>query len=67
LLKRLAQETGVTEAEIIRQAIDRQTTAILFPRRDLRVWQECDFIERSIRQGAVPVGQRWRREHLYER
>jgi hypothetical protein len=68
LLKRLARETGTAEAEIIRQAIDRQTKALLFPRRDLRAWQqERDFIRRLIEQGPVPGERRWRREDLYER
>jgi hypothetical protein len=68
LLKRLARETGAKEAEIIRQAIDRQAQTFLFPRRDLRAWQEeRDFINRLIQQGPLPGGRRWRREDLYER
>lgn len=68
LLKRLVRETGATEAEIIRQAIDRQTKTFLFSRRDLSAWQEeRDFINRLIQQGPLPGGRRWRREDLYER
>ena len=68
LLKRLARETGAKEAEIIRQAIDRQAQTFLFPRRDLRAWQEeRDFINRLIQQGPLPGGRRWRRKDLYER
>lgn len=68
LLKRLVRETGATEAEIIRQAIDHQTKTFLFPRRDLSAWQEeRDFISRLIQQGPLPGGRRWRREDLYER
>jgi hypothetical protein len=68
LLKRLARDKGVTEAEIIRQAIDRQTQSISLPRRDLEAWrQERAFIERMIQQGPVPGGRRWCREDLYER
>jgi hypothetical protein len=68
LLKRLARDAGVTEAEIIRQAIDRQTKVILFSHRDLNAWrQERAFIERLIQQGPVLGGRRWRREDLYER
>jgi len=68
LLKRLARETGAKEAEIIRQAIDRQAQTFLLPRRDLRAWQEeRDFINRLIQQGPLPGGRRWRREDLYER
>jgi hypothetical protein len=68
LLKQLARETGATEADLIRQAIDRQTKVLLFPRRDLKAWQqERDFIRRLIEQGPVPGERRWRREDLYER
>ena len=68
LLKRLVRETGATEAEIIRQAIDRQTKTFRFSRRDLSAWQEeRDFINRLIQQGPLPGVRRWRREDLYER
>jgi hypothetical protein len=68
LLKRLVRETGATEAEIIRQAIDRQAQTFLVSRRDLSAWQEeRDFINRLIQQGPLPGGRRWRREDLYER
>ena len=68
LLKRLARETGATEAEIIRQAIERQVKVLIFPRRDLSAWQEeRAFITQLIQQGPVPGGRTWRREDLYER
>ena len=68
LLKRLAREAGVTEAEIIRQAIDQQTETFLFPRWDMRARQEeRDFIGLLIQQGSVPGGRGWLREDLYER
>jgi hypothetical protein len=68
LLKRLVRETGATEAEIIRQAIDRQTKTFRFSRRDLSAWQEeRDFISRLIQQGPLPGVRRWRREDLYAR
>jgi len=67
-LKRLAQEAGVTEAEIIREAIDRHAGLFLLPRRDLTVWlREMAFIDDLIRQGPVPGGRTWRREELHER
>jgi hypothetical protein len=68
LLKRLAGETGMPEAEIIRQAIDRHAQSLRAPRRDLRAWaREREFIARLIEQGSVPGGRTWRREDLYER
>ena len=66
LIKRLVRETGVTEADIIRQAIDAHTGALVF-RRDLMAWQaEKDFIHQLMAQGAVAGGRTWRREDLYE-
>jgi len=68
LLKRLVQETGATEAEIIRQFIDRQARVFLLPRRDLSAWlEERDFIRQLIQQGPVAGRRRWRREDLHER
>lgn len=67
-LKQLAKDTGVSEAEIIRQAIDRHTQSSLFPQQsDLQAWkQEKVFIEHLIEQGSVPGQRTWRREDLYE-
>ena len=68
LLKRLAQQTGITEAEIIRQAIDLHAKTAILPNRDLTAWQrELSFIDDLIRQGPVPGGRTWRREELHER
>jgi len=67
-LKRLAKKTGMTEAEIIRQAIDRQTRMLRFPKRDLSAWEkERAFIVKLIRQGPVAGGRTWQREDLYGR
>ena len=68
LLKQLVRETGTTEAELIRQAIDRQMKVVRFPKQNLRAWQEeRAFITHLIQQGPVPGGRSWRREDLYER
>jgi len=68
LLKQLTQETGATEAELIRQAIDHQMKMIRFPKQDLRAWQEEQaFITYLIQQGPTPGGRSWRREDLHER
>jgi len=68
LLKRLAQQAGITEAEIIRQAIDQHTRTVVLTNRDLAAWQrEVSFIDDLIRQGPVPGGRTWRREELHER
>ena len=66
LLKQLVQETGATEAELIRQAIDRHTGSFS-PRRDVSVWEEeRAFMERLMQEGPVFGGRTWKREDLHE-
>ena len=66
LLKQLVQETGATEAELIRQAIDRHTGSFS-PQRDMRAWEEeRAFIERLMQQGPACGGRTWKREDLHE-
>jgi hypothetical protein len=68
LLSRLSEETGLSEAEIIRQAIDRHTRGVPLLRRDLAVWQEeRAFIEQLLSQGRVDGRRTWQREELHER
>ena len=68
ILKQLAKATGTSEAEIIRQAIDRHTQLVQLPQRNLSAWeQEQRFIQRLIDQGPVPGHRTWQREDLYER
>ena len=67
LLKQLVQETGVTEAELIRQAIDRQA-GLVHPLRDIHAWQEeRAFIGQLMQRRPVSKGRTWRREELHER
>ncbi|MBI3942648.1 MAG: ribbon-helix-helix domain-containing protein, partial [Chloroflexi bacterium] len=67
-LKRLAAETGITEAEIIRDAIDQHLLMRRSPRRNLSAWEaELAFIRQLIQAGPVPGGRTWRREDLYDR
>ena len=68
LLKRLSQARGVSEAEIIRQAIERETTGV--PTQpsagDRSAWQELvAFLD--ARQAAAAGGKpyRWNREDIY--
>ena len=66
LLKQLVKETGATEAELIRQAIDRHTGSFL-PQRDMHAWEEERvFIERLMQQGPTPGRRTWKREDLHE-
>jgi len=68
LLKRLSQETGISEAEIVRQAIDHHTRGLRLLRHGSGAWeQERAFIRARIAQGAVSGQRTWRREDLHER
>ncbi len=67
-LKRQAAETGASEAEIIRQAIDNQTRIFWHPASAREAWErELDFIGQLMAQGTVPGRRHWRREDLYDR
>jgi len=68
ILKRLSQERGISEAELIRQAIEREASNIpaLVASPDRSAWQElAAFLE--ARQKTVAAGQayRWNREEIY--
>jgi hypothetical protein len=68
-LKRLAQERGVSEAELVRQAIDRQLGPVFGEvRPDADAWAEArDFMlslgDRPL-EGIEPL--HWDRDDLYE-
>lgn len=67
-LKRMVMESGLSEAELIRQAIDAQAQSA-FPRLlDPSAWlKERQFIASWIAQGPVNGKRTWQREDLYER
>jgi hypothetical protein len=68
ILKRTSQEMGVSEAEIIRQAIIAQAHRLRSAHRDIKAWNsERRFIQTLMEQGKVPGGRTWRREDLHER
>lgn len=67
-LKQLANLTRLSEAEIIRQAIDQRTRSFRVNRRNLAAWKsERAFIQQLINAGPVPGGRTWHRDDLYER
>jgi hypothetical protein len=67
ILKRATAETGLSEAEIIRQAIDLWQEHVVERQRARQLWaQERAFIESWTALGAVPGGRSWTREELYE-
>ncbi len=69
-LKRLAKARGVSEAEIIRQAIDQQLSggASHSFRPDPRAWEQAYQFMLSLQaKGPLPNRRRkWTREELYE-
>ncbi|MEI2583604.1 ribbon-helix-helix domain-containing protein [Scytonema sp. PRP1] len=68
LLKAIAQQTGVSEAEIIRQAIDLHIGSITTPQTDIAAWEaEKAFINSIKNRPSLPGGRDWEREDLYER
>jgi len=68
LLKAIAQQVGVSEAEIIRQAIDLHLGEITAPQTNLAMWgAEREFIDQIKTQSVQVGGRDWQREDLYER
>lgn len=67
ILKQLVKETGISEAKIIRQAINQHVQSMQSPQRDFGAWErEQRFIQQLTDQGPVLGGRTWRREDLYE-
>jgi hypothetical protein len=67
ILKKRARMLGISEAEVIRRAIDEQT-AFLHPGiRDLEAWErEKVFIAKRMADGSFPGDRKFRREEAYE-
>lgn len=67
LLKRLARLRGISEAELVREAIERQIhggAAQMPP--DPRAWEEALAVMRGLQAQGVSQRSRWPREDLYE-
>jgi hypothetical protein len=65
-LKQRAAETGMSEAEIIRQAIDHWLEEEVRRRRAAEAWKKARaLMEDRYAQGAVPGGRTWTRDELY--
>ena len=68
MLKRVAAKTGASEAEIIRQAIDRHVQSLQIAGAETASWKAEDaFIEGLIQLGPVTGERTWKREDLYDR
>jgi hypothetical protein len=67
ILKQLARLLGITEAEVIRRAIDRQMAMMRPGIRDLGAWErEKAFITERIAAGPVSGRRQWQREDAYQ-
>ncbi len=66
-LKQQARNLGITEAEVIRRAIDRQMISVRFGAKDLKAWErEKAFITKRMAKGRTSGGRQWKREDAYE-
>ncbi len=68
LLRRLARTRGVSEAELIREAIDRQSSAGAQPAPDPAAWEQAYRFMLDLQAlGPLPNRPRaWTRSDLYE-
>jgi hypothetical protein len=69
VLKRLAKQRGVSEAEVLRQALEREAKAITYPASaDADGWNKIKkFVkERQAQYAGVGKPVEWDREELYE-
>lgn len=67
-LKALARELRVTEAELIREGIDRGLAGVAELRPDPVAWKKVErYIRRRMREGTLKGKRRWTREELYGR
>nr|WP_155749082.1 hypothetical protein [Scytonema sp. UIC 10036] len=68
MLKIIAQQRGVSEAEIIRQAINLHISSMTNFQTNIATWEsEKTFINSIRNRSALPGGRDWQREDLYER
>jgi hypothetical protein len=66
-IKQIAESSGVSEAEVVRKAIDQYVVRPVVVQRDPAAWEdELTYLrERAQQQGSAPLG--WTREELHER
>jgi hypothetical protein len=67
-LKSRSRETGVSEGEIVREALSRYLYSSTPKKQGLSNWEEeLAFIRSRQARGPVPGGRTWKREDLYDR
>jgi len=68
-LKRAAKQRGISEAEVIRQALERDEKAVIYPVRESAAgWDEIlHFVkERQTAYAGQGKPVKWNRQELYE-
>ena len=68
ILKQTSKKLGVSEAEIIRQAITAQASRLGIAQINRKAWEtERQLIQSLIKQGKVRGKRTWKRDDLYDR
>jgi hypothetical protein len=66
-LKHQAKSLGITEAEVIRRAIDCQMPSVHLGTRDPKAWErEKNFIAKRMAKGSATRKRRWKRDDAYK-
>ena len=66
-LKARAKANGVSEAELIREAIDKLLNAPVTVPTDLSAWEEAKtFIKERMAMNVPQTGRQWTRDELYD-
>jgi len=67
LLKEKSGELGLSEGELVREALSRYLTSVIPEKQGLSNWEgELDFIRQRRALGHVQGERSWRREDAYE-
>ncbi|MBF4509203.1 MAG: ribbon-helix-helix protein, CopG family [Aeromicrobium sp.] len=66
-LKRHAKERGVTEAELVREALDVYLAQVARGEADAAWERIMELSERQAAKGPVPGKRDWTRDELYDR
>lgn len=68
LLKKRAKVLGVTEAELVRRALEDFLGSEDSFKKDLKAWEtEKEFITNRMKLASKPQERNWKREDLYDR
>jgi predicted DNA-binding protein len=67
-LRKVARQTGKTEAEIIRNALDEHVRLLKAKEDRMSAWREIEAtVDRRTNPSQIGAGRTWKREDLYDR